>query len=82
MTNAGGPGILATDMTVSSDLELARFSEETIENLARHLPSTANISNPVDIIGDASQTATRTLYGRLSRTRGWTVPSSSSRPSP
>ncbi|NTV54387.1 MAG: CoA-binding protein, partial [Syntrophaceae bacterium] len=38
VTNAGGPGILATDMTVSADLELARFSEETIENLARHLP--------------------------------------------
>jgi len=55
VTNAGGPGILATDMTVSADLELARFSEETIENLARHLPSTANIRNPVDIIGDASQ---------------------------
>ena len=42
-------------MTVSADLELARFSEETIENLARHLPSAANIRNPVDIIGDASQ---------------------------
>ena len=55
VTNAGGPGILATDMTVSADLELARFSEETIENLARQLPSTANIRNPVDIIGDASQ---------------------------
>ena len=55
VTNAGGPGILATDMTVSADLELARFSEETIENLARHLPSAANIRNPVDIIGDASQ---------------------------
>jgi len=55
VTNAGGPGILATDMTVSADLELARFSEETIEILARHLPSAANIRNPVDIIGDASQ---------------------------
>jgi acetate---CoA ligase (ADP-forming) len=55
VTNAGGPGILATDMTVSADLELARFSEETIKNLARDLPSTANIRNPVDIIGDASQ---------------------------
>jgi acetyltransferase len=55
VTNAGGPGILATDMTVSADLELARFSEETIKNLASDLPSTANIRNPVDVIGDASQ---------------------------
>ena len=55
ITNAGGPGILATDMTVSADLELAQFSEETIENLARHLPSTASVRNPVDVIGDATQ---------------------------
>jgi acetyltransferase len=55
ITNAGGPGILATDMTVSSDLLLAQFQQETIAELAQHLPQTANIHNPVDIIGDASQ---------------------------
>jgi len=54
VTNAGGPGILATDMTVSSDLTLAKFEKETIEDLASHLPATANIHNPVDVIGDAS----------------------------
>jgi acetyltransferase len=53
VTNAGGPGILATDMTISSDLELARFTQATIDELASHLPTTANIHNPVDIIGDA-----------------------------
>ena len=53
VTNAGGPGILATDMTVSSDLLLAGFEQETIDDLASHLPLTANIHNPVDIIGDA-----------------------------
>ena len=55
VTNAGGPGIVATDMTVSSGLRLAKFSEETTESLASHLPVTANLHNPVDIIGDASQ---------------------------
>ncbi|HVO66959.1 MAG TPA: acetate--CoA ligase family protein [Syntrophales bacterium] len=54
VTNAGGPGILATDMTVSSDLVLAEFQKDTIEDLASHLPSTANIHNPIDVIGDAS----------------------------
>jgi len=54
ITNAGGPGIVATDMTVSSGLSLARFQQETIETLASHLPDTANLQNPVDIIGDAS----------------------------
>gem|GEM_PF-3378292 len=54
ITNAGGPGIVATDMTVSSGLELAWFRPETIETLAQHLPATANIHNPVDVIGHAS----------------------------
>jgi acetyltransferase len=55
VTNAGGPGIVATDMTISSGLKLAEFSDETIETLDSHLPSTANLNNPVDIIGDAAQ---------------------------
>lgn len=53
VTNAGGPGIVATDMTVSSGLTLAKFKEETIEALSSHLPMTANVHNPVDVIGDA-----------------------------
>jgi len=53
ITNAGGPGIMATDVTVNSGLQLARFSAETTETLKSYLPSTANIHNPVDVIGDA-----------------------------
>ena len=53
VTNAGGPGIVATDMTVTSGLRLAQFQDETIEALDSHLPDTANLKNPVDIIGDA-----------------------------
>jgi acetyltransferase len=53
VTNAGGPGILATDMTASSGLELARFQSQTIASLKSHLPKSANLENPVDIIGDA-----------------------------
>jgi acetyltransferase len=55
VTNAGGPGIVATDMTLTSGLRLAQLQKETVETLASHLPSTANLHNPVDIIGDASQ---------------------------
>ncbi|MCP4746543.1 MAG: CoA-binding protein [Desulfobacteraceae bacterium] len=55
VTNAGGPGIVATDMTVVSGLQLAKFSNETIEVLKSHLPITANVNNPVDVIGDAAQ---------------------------
>jgi len=55
VTNAGGPGIIATDMTVSSGLELATFSEKTVEELHKYLPPTANFHNPVDVIGDATR---------------------------
>ncbi|MBF0103301.1 MAG: acetate--CoA ligase family protein, partial [Desulfobacterales bacterium] len=55
VTNAGGPGIIATDMTEHSGLQLARFEEATIEELHRYLPPTANFHNPVDVIGDANR---------------------------
>jgi len=53
ITNAGGPGVLATDAAISMGLELPSFSEVTTAVLKKHLPATANIKNPVDVIGDA-----------------------------
>ncbi|SLM29042.1 SucD3 [Desulfamplus magnetovallimortis] len=55
VTNAGGPGIIATDMSEHSGLKLAVFSEETIKELHKYLPPTANFHNPVDVIGDAAR---------------------------
>jgi acetyltransferase len=54
VTNAGGPGILATDALERSGLTIARFELETIKVLRRHLPDTANTVNPVDVLGDAT----------------------------
>lgn len=53
ITNAGGPGIMATDQVESLGLQLTFFQEETIEFLKNNLPSQANIYNPVDVLGDA-----------------------------
>ncbi len=53
VTNAGGPGILATDALDRVGLDLARFAKETVEAMAPYLPETANLYNPVDVIGDA-----------------------------
>lgn len=53
ITNAGGPGVLTTDAAIHDGLELARFSEETMKEFRRLLPSNANIKNPVDVVGDA-----------------------------
>jgi acetyltransferase len=54
VTNAGGPGIMATDAAVRHGLSLATLSEKTQEKLKEHLPETASIQNPVDVIGDAT----------------------------
>ncbi len=53
VTNAGGPGVLTTDAAIRCDLELPKFTPETTEILKKSLPKTANINNPVDVIGDA-----------------------------
>ena len=53
ITNAGGPGVLTTDAAIRDGLQLAIFSEETTREFRKSLPATANIKNPVDVIGDA-----------------------------
>jgi len=53
ITNAGGPGVMATDAAVKNGLELARFEQATTEQLKKSLPAAANVKNPVDVIGDA-----------------------------
>ncbi len=53
LTNAGGPGVLATDALIRSGGKLAPLSEETIAKLDKVLPATWSRANPIDIIGDA-----------------------------
>jgi len=53
ITNAGGPGIVATDAFEREGLKFAQFSEPILHKLRENLPAEAAIFNPVDIIGDA-----------------------------
>ena len=53
VTNAGGPGVMATDAAVSMGLAVPRLAESTQQRLREPLPATANVKNPVDVIGDA-----------------------------
>jgi acetyltransferase len=53
ITNAGGPGILATDALEHAGLGLARLQNETIRTLEQQLPDAASAANPVDVLGDA-----------------------------
>ncbi len=54
ITNAGGPGVLATDALIGFGGELAEVSEATISELNKILPSAWSHSNPVDVLGDAT----------------------------
>jgi acetyltransferase len=53
VTNAGGPGILATDAVEHAGLEIPRLSGETVQALKEYLPGAASAANPVDVLGDA-----------------------------
>jgi acetyltransferase len=53
VTNAGGPGVLATDALISDGGELAEISPATMEKLNSFLPAAWSHNNPIDILGDA-----------------------------
>jgi len=54
LTNAGGPGIMATDALASRGLEIPRLREDTQAKLAAFLQPEASVKNPVDMIASAS----------------------------
>jgi len=53
VTNAGGPGVMATDMLISKGGGLTQLSDETMDKLNEVLPPFWSHGNPVDVIGDA-----------------------------
>lgn len=54
LTNAGGPGIMATDALASRGLEVVRLSDALQARLAAFLPPEASVKNPVDMIASAT----------------------------
>ena len=53
LTNAGGPGVLATDALIANGGELAVLSENSRQALDELLPTHWSHGNPIDILGDA-----------------------------
>ncbi len=62
VTNAGGPGALATDALVTGGAQLAELGTETLQSLDRLLPPHWSRSNPIDILGDADAFRSREAY--------------------
>lgn len=54
LTNAGGPGVLATDALVTNGGELTALSKPTFDALNAFLPAPWSHNNPVDVLGDAT----------------------------
>lgn len=53
VTNAGGPGIMATDACERAGLQMASLESEGMEALRQGLPPAASVLNPIDLLGDA-----------------------------
>ncbi|MCU0692212.1 MAG: acetate--CoA ligase family protein [Polyangiaceae bacterium] len=64
VTNAGGPGILASDACENYGLSLATLNRATVAQLRGFLPPEASLRNPVDMIASA----TAADYGQTVRT--------------
>lgn len=54
ITNAGGPGVIATDALIRGGGRLAPVSTVMQDTLNPHLPSHWSHANPIDILGDAT----------------------------
>ncbi len=54
LTNAGGPGIMASDALETRGLEVVTLADATVQALHRFLPPEASTRNPVDMIASAT----------------------------
>lgn len=55
VTNAGGPGVMATDALLAERGQLASLSDTTRRALNELLPASWSRGNPVDVLGDADE---------------------------
>jgi len=53
ITNAGGPGVLATDTLLQTGGQLSALTKDTVQTLNTFLPAAWSHNNPIDVLGDA-----------------------------
>ncbi|MBL8751928.1 MAG: acetate--CoA ligase family protein [Planctomycetes bacterium] len=70
VTNAGGPGILATDAIVGLGMEMASLRPATTRTLRRVLPAEASVHNPVDLIASADAARYRAALKAVAKDPG------------
>jgi acetyltransferase len=57
LTNAGGPGVLATDSLIANKCELSPLSQSALDELSSFLSPHWSHANPIDVLGDADVNA-------------------------
>jgi acetyl coenzyme A synthetase (ADP forming)-like protein len=65
VTNAGGPGIVSADACVAAGVRVPELPPELAARLAAHLPDTASVTNPIDMIATATAEDYRTTLSTL-----------------
>jgi acetyltransferase len=70
ITNAGGPGVMATDALMTSGGQLAVLGPETKAALDKLLPPFWSHANPIDILGDATPERYRQVVEVCARAPG------------
>ncbi len=73
ITNAGGPGIIAADTVEQQSLALARFTPAMLRNLGQKLSSAIQLTNPLDLLGDADLKRFTRSIEIMSQTKAVTV---------
>jgi acetyltransferase len=61
ITNAGGPGVMATDAVIARGGKMAQLTPKTMETLNSVLPHYWSHGNPIDILGDAKADRYKTV---------------------
>jgi len=61
VTNAGGPGVMATDALIARGGKLAKLGQKTVDTLNKILPPYWSRGNPIDILGDANAERYKTV---------------------
>lgn len=67
ITNAGGPGVIATDAFQSGGIKLFEISDKLKTKLSKILPEESALGNPIDVLGDAHEDRYKKVLGILAK---------------
>ncbi|MEA2006887.1 MAG: acetate--CoA ligase family protein [Patescibacteria group bacterium] len=70
VTNAGGPGVMTTDLIDETSLMLYDLEESKKRKLKKVLPAESSVENPIDVLGDAEDDRYEAVFSVIGNSRG------------